>query len=279
MWVKNIFVYPVKSLKGIHLESSRITPRGLLNDRRYMITDAGFGHVTQREKARLALIDASPISGGIRLELPNGETKEWLHQPSGRADRKKVTVWSSTVDALIADQPTNAFLSEYLGKTVFFCYMPEDSYRQINECFNRGNEIVSFADGYPLLAITTASLENLNGRLEESVGVERFRPNIVIEGAKEFEEDSWARIRVGDSVFRVTKPCARCVVTTVDQSSGIRTGREPLKTLADFRLAKDIFPDRLDELDLNSNDVLFGTNLVPESGSNIKVGDPVEVLG
>ena len=107
----------------------------------------------------------------------------------------------------------------------------------------------------------------------------RFRPNVVVKGSGPFDEDKWARIGIGETNFRVVKPCARCVMTTVEQSTGEFDGKEPLRTLATFRLAKQVHPDVYESFGLNPNGVLFGENLIPEnSGGVIAVGDSVEVF-
>jgi uncharacterized protein YcbX len=160
----------------------------------------------------------------------------------------------------------------------------------VSEKFDRGDDIVSFADGYPLLLIGEGSLANVNERLhdiyrDEEYGqklplpMNRFRPNLVVQGSDPFEEDNWSRIRVGEAIFRVVKPCARCVMTTVDQARGEFDGKEPLKTISTFRMAKDVFPNSYESLGQTANAVLFGENLIPENpGTTIRIGDEIEVL-
>ncbi len=107
----------------------------------------------------------------------------------------------------------------------------------------------------------------------------RFRPNFVVQDSVAFAEDNWKRLRIGDTIFRVTKPCARCVITTIDQQRGFFTGKEPLKTLANYRLAKDIFPNNFQSFDFKENSVLFGQNLIAESiGETLKIGDEIKIL-
>jgi len=147
---------------------------------------------------------------------------------------------------------------------------------------------VSFADGYPLMALSEASLADLNqriARLDADEGVRvplpmnRFRPNIVVSGCDAFAEDNWRQIQIGDAVFRSTKPCERCVITTVDQAKGEFTGKEPLKTLASYRMAKNVMPDRFESLGVGANAALFDQNLIGESiGATISVGDKVEPM-
>lgn len=168
--------------------------------------------------------------------------------------------------------------------------MPDATRRSVNDIFNQNDDIVSFADGYPLMVIGEASLADLNGRIagdnedgEEAdrnvrvpLPMNRFRPNIVVSGSEAYAEDNWVRIKIGEAEFRATKPCARCVITTVDQKNGIFDGKEPLKTLAAYRLARQVIPDRYESLGMNATAVLFGQNLIPETpGATIDVGDAV----
>ena len=168
--------------------------------------------------------------------------------------------------------------------------MTESSERHVSEQFDRGDDIVSFADGYPLMMLGEGSLAEVNERLHDRyrgdeygeklpLPMNRFRPNLVVRGSDPFAEDRWAKIRVGEAIFRVVKPCGRCVMTTVDQARGEFDGKEPLKTMATFRMAKDVFPNTFEELGQTANAVLFGENLIPENpGATIRVGDEVEVL-
>jgi len=107
----------------------------------------------------------------------------------------------------------------------------------------------------------------------------RFRPNVVVKGSGPFEEDRWARIKIGETIFRVPKPCGRCVVTTVEQSTGEFDRKEPLRTMATFRRAIQVHPDKYDAYGQAPNAVLFGENLIPENpGGTIAVGDEVRVI-
>ena len=221
---------------------------------------------------------------------------------ASNAERVVTKVWDSTSEALSYDVETNKWFSDALEREVKLLYMPDDAGREVNQLFNQGNERVSFADGYPLLVIGEASLADLNkrlagnfsasttpsakrghpscpgGELFSPLPMNRFRPNIVVSGSAAFAEDDWKRFRVGEAIFRSTKPCARCVMTTVDQIKGEFDGKEPLKTLAAYRMAKDVMPDRYESLGLNATAVLFGQNLVPETpGVTIKIGDQVTI--
>jgi uncharacterized protein YcbX len=143
--------------------------------------------------------------------------------------------------------------------------MPPETHRPVDERYAVSDDIVSFADAYPFLVIGEASLAELNARLIEPVPINRFRPNFVVRGAAPFAEDAWGHFRIGESYFYGVKPCARCVMTTIDQETA-QKGREPLQTLATYRAA--------------NNKIYFGQNsLYANQGTRVAVGDPVEVLG
>lgn len=278
MKVTEINIYPVKSLGGISLEECLIEKRGFEFDRRWMLTDKNGEFLTQREFPKMAtlsiLINKESLivsdSENEKLEVPFEFEKNRT---------QKVTVWNSVCDALVLPKEINEWFSNVLETECRLVYMPDESEREINKIFNRDSEIVSFADGYPFLLIGESSLNDLNEKLETKLPMNRFRPNIVIDGAEAFAEDAWKKIQIGETVFRSTKPCARCVMTTIEQNSGEFDGKEPLKTLAKYRLAKDVFPNAFESLDLNANAVLFGQNLVAENfGGKIKLGDEVKIL-
>lgn len=276
MRISQINIYPIKSLKGISLESSLVEERGLQYDRRWMLIDSGGMFMTQREFPRMAVVEVGigddlyvTAEGFGTLELP-------LLPETGK--RLDVTIWQSICEAELYQPAANEWFSDVLGTACQLVYMPDDTRRNVSELFNRGDDVVSFADGYPLLVIGEKSLADLNSRLDEPVPMNRFRPNIVVSGSPAFAEDNWRKIRVGDANFRATKPCARCLITTVDQSSGKSGGKEPLRTLASYRMAKDIMPNRLGSFGLNETAVLFGQNLIAENvGTTICVGDIVNV--
>jgi uncharacterized protein YcbX len=148
--------------------------------------------------------------------------------------------------------------------------MPDETRRKVNYFYAvRKDDHVSFADGYPFLLIGENSLEDLNRRLERKVPMNRFRPNFVVSGSAAFAEDEWKRIKIGAGEFHVVKPCARCVITTVDQATGEKQGVEPLKTLASYRIPKRSIKKK----------ILFGQNLIAENeGEVLRVGDQVEIF-
>lgn len=248
MRLSEINIYPVKSFGGLSLTESAVQFRGLAGDRRWMWVDSAGDFVTQRECPHFARVQTT--LSAFALELSYDGQHYRLEDPY-REDgpRKRVTVWGDEVEAVLLPADVNEWLSSVLGIQGQLVYMPETSRRAVEATYARSpSDHVSFADGYPILLISEASLEALNQKLETPVLMNRFRPNLVVTGTEPFEEDGWREIEVDGLRFAVVKPCARCTMTTIDQASGER-GKEPLKTLASFRTLK--------------NKVLFGQNLIP----------------
>lgn len=265
MKLTSIVRYPIKSCRGISVTEARVGPRGIEHDRRLMIVDAAGRFISQREEARLALVGVSLEDETLCLEAPGMMPLEMparIHE----GERCTVTVWRSTVNALV-HVPASQWMTRYLGRDARVVYMPDDVHREVNPAYARPGDIVSFADGYPLLLTTESSLRDLNARLEKPVPMSRFRPNIVIDGDSPWVEDSFVRISIGDARFRAPKPCDRCVVITIDPSTAI-LHKEPLRTLSTFRR--------------RDNKVLFGVNLIPELGDadsvRVTVGDDVCIV-
>lgn len=265
MRLSAINIYPIKSLKGISLENSHVENRGLRFDRRWMLVDENWKFFTQREFPVMATIVIEVTSDELLVTSSSAGTMTIPFEPD-RGERGIATVWDSQVDAIAYDGEVSEWFSDAIATKCRLVQMPEASRRVVNPKYaiTPGEDVVSFADGYPFMLIGEGSLEDLNSRLEDPVPMNRFRPNFVVKGSDAFDEDTWRRIRIGETIFHVVKPCERCVITTVDQVSGEK-GKEPLKTLSGYR--------KLD------GKVLFGQNLIAErAGGMISVGDKVEVL-
>jgi hypothetical protein len=277
MEVSAINIYPVKSLGGISLNDSKVEKRGLQFDRRWLLIDEENKFLTQREFPKMAVISIGVNANGLEVAAENFENLYVPFEVGG--ETKKVQIWQSICDAIPHKSQINEWFSKVLQTNCRLVFMPDQSERKINTKFLVNNEIVSFADGYPFLIISETSLADLNSRLEKQLTMDRFRPNIVVKNSEAFAEDKWQKIRIGNTIFRSTKPCARCVMTTINQAEGNFEGKEPLKTLATYRMAKDVFPNNLEELDLTAKSILFGQNLVAENFSErIKIGDKIEVI-
>ena len=266
--LSSLHVYPVKGLKGIDLEASQTTDRGLLHDRRWLVVDSEGVFLSQREHPKMATVWTEFVDGALEFSAPDMPPVDVPIEPDAPASMK-VQVWRSVVDAAPVSSFADAWFSEYLGTSCRLVYMPDDSRRECSAEHAPGS-IVSFADGYPFLVVTEASLADLNERIRSrggiSVPMNRFRPSLVVAGAEAWAEDDWREIRIGEAVLRGVKPCGRCQVTTTDQMTGEVRGPEPLATLSTFHDHPEYGP-------------IFGMNCVPVRQGEMRVGDPVEILG
>jgi uncharacterized protein YcbX len=260
-----IFVYPIKACGGIPLERAVVAERGLADDRRYMLVDRAGEFITQRSVPKLCRVRPRFTgSGAFEVTAPDQRPLELPRELSG-PDLEPVPyrVWSSSGSALRHPEGSRWF-SEFLNDDVSLVYMPDTEQRAVNPQRARPGDIVSFADGYPMLLISEASLEELNRRLDEPLEMRRFRPNLVISGCAPHAEDGFARLQIGAVAFRGVKRCDRCMVTTIDPDTGEK-GKEPLRTLAHYR-----FED---------GKVWFGMNLIHDGSGTLHVGDTVTVHG
>jgi uncharacterized protein len=265
MILSEINIYPVKSLAGTALGSAVVEDRGLQFDRRWMLVDENRQFITQREVPRMALVKIEVGADGLTASV-NGD-RITVANDLAVPEKGNVKIWSSSVKGAFYPAEVDGWFSNALGISCRLVLMPETTHRKVNPFYavRKFRDTVSFADGYPFLLIGQASLDDLNARLTEPVPMNRFRPNFVVSGSGPYEEDTWKRIRIGSTEFHVVKPCGRCVITTVDQATGDKNGKEPLKTLSTYRTRR--------------GKVLFGQNLIAESaGGVIWINDPVEVL-
>ncbi|MER5834803.1 MOSC N-terminal beta barrel domain-containing protein [Streptomyces sp. NPDC002130] len=267
----SIHVHPVKAVRGLAPRQAVVEPWGLAGDRRWVLIDAGGKVVTQRQQPRLALAAAELLpGGGVRLSAPGMPP---LTVPVPRPSvTVPVEIFRDKVEAVPAeDDAAHAWCSSHLGIEVRLVHLDDPATRRpLAPEYARPGETVSFADGFPLLLTTTASLDALNSLIaqgeyadEGPLPMNRFRPNVVVTGTPAWAEDDWSRLAIGDVPFRVAKTCGRCVVTTTDQDTGER-GREPLFSLGRHRR--------------RDGKLVFGQNLVPLSRGTIRVGDPLRIL-
>ncbi|MDO0929000.1 MOSC domain-containing protein [Streptomyces sp. TG1A-8] len=267
--LQSIHVHPVKAFRGLAPREAVVEPWGLAGDRRWTLIGNGGKVVTQREQPRLALAAAEALpGGGVRLSAPG---REPLAVPVPEVTATvPVEIFGTKVEAVPAAAAAHEWCSAYLGTGVHLVHLHDPATRRpVDPAYALPGETVSFADGYPLLLTTAASLDALNALVsrgdhaaEGPLPMNRFRPNVVVAGTEPWAEDHWTRLAIGEVVFRVAKASGRCVVTTTDQDTAVR-GREPLRTLARHRAV--------------GGRLLFGQNLVPLSPGTIRVGDPVRV--
>lgn len=261
--VGRLFSYPVKSCAGIELTTAQVTATGLAWDRRWMAVGGDGAFLSQREHPQLALVRVRLEEGSLVLSAPRRpEIRVALDRDAGVITR--VRVWRDECDAIDEGRSPAEWFSELLGAAARLVRLAGDDARPLGAPSAQPGDRLSFADAYPFLLLSEASLEGLNRRLALPVPIDRFRPNIVVVGCGPHAEDGWRQLRMGDVDFRVVKSCARCVITTTDQETAER-GPEPLHTLATYRL--------------RDGKVMFGQNLVHGGTGTISVGDPVIVLG
>ncbi len=263
--VSALYIYPLKGAAGLALQAAELDALGFRHDRRWMVVDAGGEFISQRTHPRLALIRPELDDAALRLRAPGLEP---LSLPVQGADgvALAVRIWRDTVEATSLGDAADRWISGYLGERARIVHLAAGAVRPVDPAYApRATDRVAFTDGYPCLLISGAALDELNRRLDQPVPMERFRPNLVVGGTAPHAEDGWRRIRAGGVIFDVVKPCARCVVTTVDQRTAV-AGAEPLRTLATYRKLG------------GGNKVMFGQNLVHQAPGRVSVGDRIEVL-
>jgi uncharacterized protein YcbX/ferredoxin-NADP reductase len=259
--LSQINVYPAKSVAGVSLSCSWVEKQGLSFDRRFMIALEDGGMVTARKYPQMVLVTSTLHPNGIIFNFKDKAPLKVFYADLANKETR-AQVWNDEFSAYTTTQEANQWFSEILGQHVELLYTGEQS----NRVREKLGHNVSFADGYPLLIISSGSLDELNRRSSEQHSMDQFRTNLVVQSKEPFVEDSWKRIKIGEVEFEAVKPCERCVLTTVNVESGnFRTSREPLNTLSTFRANE-------------RGGVFFGQNLVARNEGLIRVGDTIEVL-
>lgn len=271
MQVTGLFIYPFKSARGIALAQTPIDAMGLSDDRRMMLVDPEGQFITQRELPELARLTALPTAASLTLSLDDG--REMLVAPPQPEARMDVAIWRSIVSAAVAHESVNDTLSEWFGRPVKLVFIDAESRRDANPEWAGEGSPMGFADGYQILVTTTGSLGALNEDMERhgegSVGMDRFRPNIVLDCDEPWAEDAWTGLQIGGIRFDFVKPCPRCIMTTQDQETGSREGANPMPAMGRLRMSAD----------RRVPGPLFGWNAVPRGEGLVRVGDAVTVLG
>lgn len=263
MRISGIWIYPVKSLRGIALDEAYAEPRGLQYDRRWMLVDERGEMITQRQVHDLALLTVELQGACLCLGHQDpGYGKVSMPIAVANGERIPVVVWGDTVMALWPGLEADAWLSDAIGLNCRLVYMDDEAERYADQRYAGAGKMVSFADGYPYLLVNQASLDDLSRRAGQPFEPERFRPNVLVEGAAAFAEDAWRSIRIGDLYFDLVKACARCVVITLDPKTGHK-GVEPLRTLSGFRQKE--------------GKVLFGTNMLVQNAGPLRLGMALEL--
>jgi uncharacterized protein YcbX len=246
-----------------------VEEKGFRYDRRYMLVSPQGKFITQRSCHQMALIDVALTDDSIRVwhrhfpddvfTLPLDPQRDSLPESSIIL----VDIWDShNVPAQTLSTKADFWFSQVMGQECHLVFMPEATRREIDTKYAQNGEAVSFADGYPYLIISQGSLDDLNSRLTEPITMTRFRPNLVVSDCAAYDEDTWLDFQLGGIPFYGPKPCARCVLTTIDPNTG-QTGKEPLRTLTSYRN--------------RNNKILFGQNAIAKSTGVLRVGDTVTV--
>lgn len=256
--VKEIYIYPIKSLAGIRCQSAFAEEMGFENDRRWMLIDAENQMITQREHRIMSQF--YPQISEERIEIIFENQKHEFLINENLEEPIDVKVWEDDSEVVEVNKATSKWFSDKLGfecKLVKIIRIGNRKHEssKLKETFN-----VSLADGYPYLLVGTESMDFLNEKLQDKISVLRFRPNIVISSQNPHEEDDFDTFKIGEVQFKNIKPCGRCIMVNNDPKNG-KLKKEPLKTLSKYRNV--------------NNSVLFGTNIVSFNSGIISVGDEV----
>lgn len=254
--IEEIYIYPVKSLSGIRLDKAVANEEGFEYDRKWMLVDKSGSFISQRTHPKLAQFQCELTDSHLIIRYDHSHIKMALTPATSKY--QDVSVWDSTLEGQEVNPEIAEWFSDLLCDSVSLVFHGQKSIRLKRFDKPPYQTRVSFADGYPYLLLGTASMELLNSKLEEPIHLNRFRPNLVIRTELPHEEDMWESIYANEVHFNNIKPCARCIMTTVDQETG-EMGKEPLKTLATYRQ--------------KSNNIYFGTNLIALNTGIIRQGD------
>lgn len=261
MKVSQLNIFPIKSLGGISLNEAKTEISGFKYDRNWMLVDKNGQFFTQRTLPKMALLSVT-IRGNSLFVYHRNKPQEEIEIPFDQTSGKKINsqVWNDPVKALHVSNEADRWFSAQLETNCQLVKRDLDNKRHIESKYQVNDEHVSFADSMPYLIIGQSSLDDLNKRLDIPLSMSRFRPNIVFSGGAPFVEDSWDEFQIGQTTFKVTKPCVRCVMTTINQKTAVK-GKEPLRTLAKYRNVE--------------GKILFGQNLITLNEAKISLGDPV----
>ena len=259
--VSELAIYPVKSMAQVTLNYSRVDRCGLAYDRRWMVVDSSGKFITQRQYPHMCLIQAQLQNDGLLLNAA-GMPELTITKPS-EEKRTVVTLWNDQCQALDAGDAPAKWLSEFLSVDCRLVAFPDNEIRQVDPAYAQPGDRTAFSDGFPILLISQASLDDLNSRMATPLPMARFRPNLVVSGCDAYAEDNWQCLRIGGLTLRVVKPCSRCVIPSIDTATGER-GVEPTRTLASYRK--------------RDNKIYFGQNVIAEMPGELRIDMPVEIL-
>jgi uncharacterized protein YcbX len=263
LYLSEINIYPIKSLGGISVNEAKLEQRGLQYDRRWLLIDEEGRFITQRKHFSLAMLQVT-IDGHTLTVSHKADLLNKISFPIAKCatQRIQVSIWDDVSSGFEVDENVSDWFSAFLNMKVKLVKMPDDDQRYVDPDFALNGELVSFADAYPCLIIGQSALDNLNEKLAAPVRMDRFRPNFVFTGGEPHLEDRFGDFSLGDNLFSAANQCARCVLTTVDQQTGVK-GQEPLRTLAEYRTV--------------NRKVMFGQNLLHQGTGTVRVGEELIV--
>jgi len=261
--VSQLYIYPIKSLGGIALDKATVTDRGFQHDRRWMLVDYNNRFISQREVHQMALLKPALTNQGFKVTHSVKQSSYTVPFDTAKNEFAEVSIWDDTCTGQFVNDEADEWFSSMLGIPCRLVYMPDETHRITDQRYTSENSITSFSDAYPFLLIGQSSLDDLNGKLTDTLPMNRFRPNIVFTGGDPYQEDMMHTFTIGDITFHGVKLCARCVITTIDQENGI-SGKEPLKTLARYRS--------------KNKKIMFGQNLSHEGLGEIEIGDKLRII-
>ncbi|CAK8531781.1 unnamed protein product [Lathyrus sativus] len=290
--VTGIFTYPIKSCRGISLPCAPLTPFGIRWDRQWVVVNSNGRARTQRVEPKLALVEVElpheaflehwePTTDSFMvLKAPGMEPlKVCLNKQYEVVD--DITVWEWNGPAWDEGAEASQWFSDYLGSpSKLIRFNTASEIRRVDPDYVEGQQMTLFSDGFPFLLLSQESLDALNKLLEEPIPINRFRPNILVEGCEPNAEDLWRDIKISRFSFQGVKLCARCKVPTVNQETGI-PGTEPYETLMKVRSGQVLRPN-----EKHGKKIYFGQNLVwnwkdssaKGDGNVLKLGDPVCII-
>ena len=260
--LSQIYIYPIKSLAGIRVERWPVNDNGLLYDRKWMLVDKQGKFLSQRRLPKMALIKPLIAQDSLFLSAPERQNLS-IPLESNDGDDIEVGIWNDSCLAKTVSEQADAWFSDFLGTQCRLVYHPDDRHRRVDQRYALPSDQTAFSDGFPFLIVSENSLNRLNAVLESPVGINRFRPNLVIADCEAYAEDSWRRIAINGIAFRLPKPCSRCAIPGIDPETAI-SNKEPLATLSRLRKWE--------------KQIYFGQNALHDKRGELTAGNSVEIL-
>ncbi len=262
LYLSKIFIYPIKSLRGIEVTEWTADSKGLVYDRRWMLVDADNQFLSQRKLPRMALISTALTATHLLVSAPEMPDLA-IPLAEHSEDQLLAEIWHDHCFTYMVSEAANLWFSSFLEVPSKLVYQPDNCIRQVDQDYAHPADETSLSDGFPFLLVSENSLRALNSKLAEPVTMARFRPNLVVSGCEAFAEDTWREITIGTIQFRLPKPCSRCSVPNVDPWTAT-TGKEPIQTLNSFRKWQ--------------NKIYFGQNAIHNAAGTLQQRMPINIL-